>query len=156
MAEPSGDYAKMLLVEPAQLATASVADVERLGAGELGEILALYAASYPGNWFDPRMLATGHYYGVREDGALVSVAGVHVYSPEQRVAALGNIVTHPAARGRGHATRATARLCRELLASVELIGLNVRAANGPAISCYSRLGFVRSGAYEEVNLVLRG
>jgi ribosomal protein S18 acetylase RimI-like enzyme len=154
-AEPHGDYDKMLLVDPTRLEEVDVGNVERLGANELAEMQAFYAASCPGNWFDPRMLATEHYYGVREQGALVSVAGVHVYSPAQRVAALGNIVTHPAARGRGHATRVTARLCRELLTSVDQVGLNVLATNVPAITCYRRLGFERAGRYEEVDFVLR-
>jgi ribosomal protein S18 acetylase RimI-like enzyme len=153
--EPHGSYDKMLLVAPERLGALDVGQVERLGAGNLAEMLVLYAASYPGNWFDPRMLETGHYYGLRVDGALVSVAGVHVYSPQQRVAALGNIVTHPAARGRGYAAQVTARLCRELLRSVDQIGLNVRAENAVAISCYQRLGFSRVAGYEELSLTLK-
>lgn len=155
-ADPHGTYDKMLLVAPERLGSPHEHAVERLGAGELEELLALYAASYPGNWFDPRMLATGQYYGLRAGGALVSVAGVHVYSPQQRVAALGNIVTHPAARGRGYAGAVTAHLCRELLRTVDQVGLNVRADNPAAIACYSRLGFVRVAGYEEFDLTLRG
>lgn len=153
--EPHGTYDKLLLGAPEQLGAPAGGQVERLEAHNLGELLALYAASYPGNWFDPRMLATGHYYGLREGGALLSVAGVHVYSPEQRVAALGNIVTHPAARGRGHARTVTAHLCRELLRSVDQIGLNVRADNAAAIACYRGLGFARVAGYEELDLTLR-
>lgn len=152
--EHHGAYDKMVLAEPGRLAGVDTTATERLGSDDLAEIQALYAASYPGNWFDPRMLATGHYYGLREGGALVSVAGVHVYSPAQRVAALGNIVTHPSARGRGYATIVTARLCRELLVTVERVGLNVRADNPAAIACYRRLGFVRNAGYEELDLRL--
>lgn len=101
---PHGDYDRMILAEPTRLAAVDVAATERLSAANLTELQALYAASYPGNWFDPRMLETGHYYGLRAAGVLVSVAGVHVYAPAQRAAALGNIVTHPAARGRSYAT----------------------------------------------------
>jgi ribosomal protein S18 acetylase RimI-like enzyme len=154
--EDHGDYDKMQLVEPARIAEVDTTETQRLEPGDLAEIQALYAASYPGNWFDPRMLATGHYYGLREAGQLVSVAGVHVYAPTQAAAALGNIVTHPQARGRGYATIVTARLCRELLATVEQIGLNVRADNAVAIACYRRLGFVRSAGYKELNLTLAG
>jgi ribosomal protein S18 acetylase RimI-like enzyme len=153
--EPHGTYDKMLLVEPGRLGDVDISGTEQLGTANLAEMLALYAASYPGNWFDPRMLETGHYYGARLDGALISVAGVHVYSPQQRVAALGNIVTHPAARGRGQATQVTARLCRELLKTVDQIGLNVRAENAIAIACYRRLGFARVAGYEEASLTLR-
>lgn len=153
--EAPGIYDKMLLVAPEQLDGHDAAAVVRLGADDLPELLALYAASYPGNWFDPRMLATGHYYGLLADGALVCAAGVHVYAPEEGVAAIGNIVTRPDVRGRGYATSVTARLCRELRKTVAQIGLNVRAGNTAAITCYRRLGFTRVAGYEEVSLVLR-
>jgi ribosomal protein S18 acetylase RimI-like enzyme len=150
--EPHGSYDKMLLTAPGRLDTSDTAQVERLGAGNIGEMLALYAESYPGNWFDPRMVETGHYYGLRAGGALLSVAGVHVYAPQQHVAALGNIVTHPAARGRGYASLVTARLCQELRKTVDQIGLNVRAENAVAIACYRGLGFARVAGYEELAL----
>ncbi len=100
------------------------------------------------------MLETGHYYGIRQDGALLSIAGVHVYSPQYRVAALGNITSHPAARERGLATLVTARLCKELLRNVDHIGLNVRADNASAIACYTKLGFTRTAEYGEYALEL--
>lgn len=153
--EPHGLYDKMLLVATELPAPPEDDGVERLDENNLAELLALYAASYPRNWFDPRMLATGHYYGLRVDGALACVAGVHVYSPQQRVAALGNIATRPEARGRGYAGTVTARLCRELLRTVDQVGLNVRADNAAAIACYRRLGFRRVASYEEVDFTLR-
>lgn len=153
-AKSHGVYDKMLLVAPEQLNGHESAAVTRLSADDLPELLALYAASYPGNWFDPRMLATSHYYGLRADGALVCAAGVHVYAPDQGVAALGNIVTQSDARGRGYATRVTAHLCRELRETVGQLGLNVRADNTAAIACYRRLGFTQVARYEEVDLRL--
>jgi ribosomal protein S18 acetylase RimI-like enzyme len=152
--EPHGAYDKMGLTDSAGLDAVDTSAVVRLQPADLAEVAALYDAAYPGNWFDPRMLETGHYYGVREDGALLSVAGVHVYSPRYRVAALGNITTHPAARGRGLATLATAKLCQELRRSVDQIGLNVRADNAGAIACYTKLGFTKTGEYGEYALTL--
>ena len=55
------------------------------------------------------MLETGKYFGIRREGILVSVAGIHVYSPEYDVAALGNITTHPDFRGQGLGRKVTAR-----------------------------------------------
>ncbi len=127
-------------------------DVQRLGPADRTDLEALYLRSYPGNWFDGRMLDTGQYYGIRGEGQLLCVAGVHVYSPRYRVAALGNVTTDPAARGRGLARRATAHLCRSLYATVETIGLNVQADNQAAISCYRSLGFEEIGQYEEFAL----
>ncbi len=87
------------------------------------------------------MLETRQYFGLRVNGRLVSVAGVHVYSEQYRVAAIGNVVTHPAHRNKGYGTLVTARLCQSLLETVEHIGLNVKADNAPAMACYRRLGF---------------
>jgi ribosomal protein S18 acetylase RimI-like enzyme len=153
--EPHGHYDKMALTDRTRLDGLDTCAVERLSAADLPGINALYAASYPGNWFDPRMLETGHYYGVRQGDVLLSIAGVHVYSPQYRVAALGNITTHPEARGRGLAALATARLCQELLKTVDQVGLNVRADNASAITCYTKLGFTKTGAYEEYALELK-
>src|SRR5262249_43563072 len=126
---PHGLFAKMMLTKPNRLRAVDTSEVAQLSPADLDETLAFYAASYPGNWFDPRMLETGYYFGYRQRGRLVSVAGVHVYSPEYEVAALGNIATHPDARGQGYATRVTARLCQALLPSSPQIGLNVNAGN---------------------------
>lgn len=144
---------KMALTDVPALEQIDTNDSVHLSQADQAEVLQFYADSYPGNWFDPRMLATNQYYGIREHGVLQCVAGVHVYSPQMRVAALGNIATRPSARGRGLATRASARLCRELLQTVDLIGLNVYAQNAAAIACYQRLGFTIVGAYEELMAV---
>ena len=120
------------------------------------ELEALYNVSYPGNWFDPRMLETGCYYGIRNGRSLVCVAGIHVYSPRYRVAVLGNVTTHPDFRGRGLGTAACAILCKELLREVDHVGLNVKADNSSAIACYERLGFERIATYEEYSLELKG
>lgn len=125
------------------------ADSVVLGPQDLDDLEALLERAYPDNWFDPRMLETGQYVGIRENGMLACVAGVHVYSPTYRVAALGNIATDPASRGRGLARRATAALCRQLLAHVDTIGLNVHEGNESAIRCYQRLGFETVTGYDE-------
>lgn len=119
---------------------------EESDADELG---AFYAHSYPGNWFDPWMLRSGLYVGLREDGETVAVAGVHVHSPSYGVAALGNVATSPARRGRGLATGLCAALCRRLLPDIPHISLNVDAANRLAIRVYESLGFTVLGDYYE-------
>ncbi len=97
----------------------------------------------------PRMLQTRQYFGLRVNGRLVSVAGVHVYSPVYRVAAIGNVVTHPAHRNKGYAKLVTARLCQSLLETVDHLGLNVKADNNAAIACYRELGFKIVAPYGE-------
>jgi ribosomal protein S18 acetylase RimI-like enzyme len=147
--EYHGQHDKMVLQDHARLGAIATAGVVPLAASDLGEVESFYRESYPGNWFDPRMLETGQYCGVRIGNTLASVAGVHVYSPRFKVAALGNIATHPAHRGRGLGTRVTAGLCRQLLRSVDMIGLNVKADNTAAIACYAKLGFSFHAAYDE-------
>lgn len=139
--ERRGELVRMGLVRPERARAASAAGAEPLADEHLDELLDLYARAYPGNWFDPRMLATGFYRGVRHGGRLAAVAGVHVACPEHGVAALGNVTTAPELRGRGLAARATALLCQDLLAVTPTIGLNVAADNAPARRLYEKLGF---------------
>ena len=90
-----GKHYKMSLVEPGSLGSVSPDSAFQLNDTHLSELLNLYHQSYPENAFDPQMLSTGKYFGCRSGEVLVSVAGVHVYSSCYRVAALGNITTHP-------------------------------------------------------------
>jgi RimJ/RimL family protein N-acetyltransferase len=157
--EPYGRHLKMALTDTARLAAAEPSATEPAGEvlddADLPDLLRLYAEAYPGNWFDRRMLETGHYVGVRQDGRVLAVAGVHVWSPVYRVAALGNVTTHPEVRGRGLATAAVAALCRRLLETVDVVTLNVKADNAPAIAVYERLGFTEVARYDEFDFTVR-
>ena len=95
------------------------------------------------------MLETNQYFGIMEDNRLASIAGIHVYSPEYRVAALGNTTTLPSQRNKGYARRVTARLCQSLMDEGMDVGLNVKADNKTAVSCYERVGFKVVATYEE-------
>ncbi|WP_405003513.1 GNAT family N-acetyltransferase [Kitasatospora purpeofusca] len=132
---------------------AQLGPVTRLGLADLPDLRALFAAGYPGNWFDERMLTTGPYVGIRDTGGrLLATAGVHVHSAARRVAVIGNVTTLPEARGRGLAAACTARLCEVLADSVDHIGLNVRADHPTALALYRRLGFTTVTGYEEAVL----
>jgi RimJ/RimL family protein N-acetyltransferase len=153
--EPSGRQLKMQLTDhdaPWRLATG---DVEQLGPNDLQAVQALYARSYPHNWFDPKMLETDRYFGIRNNGELISIAGIHTHAPAQRVAVVGNVATHPAYRGLGLATATCARLCQELMATTDDITLNVAAGNAAAIACYEAVGFTTFARYEKAAFVRR-
>jgi GNAT superfamily N-acetyltransferase len=151
-----GRHHKMALTDLAALtAVTPTSPITHLTANDQARLEQFYQASYPNNAFDPRMLATGHYYGVEVGGQLVCAGGVHVYSPRYRVAAVGNVTTHRDYRGRGLATDVGAHLCRALLQTVDHIGLNVKADNQSAIAAYKRLGFSKIAQYEEALLVQR-
>jgi len=113
------------------------------------QLQKLYQIAYPGNYFNPHMLATGKYYGVKKDGELLSVAGVHVYSRAYRIAVLGNVTTHPHMRNRGLAKRCVVTVLKTLEHEVDFIGLNVKADNYPAIELYHKIGFKIASTYEE-------
>jgi predicted GNAT family acetyltransferase len=153
--QSQGPHHKMALHDASRLARVRGSAAVRLGQQGLEELLQLYAQSYPGNWFDPRMLQTGQYFGLREGRQLVSAAGIHVYSERYRVAAIGNVVTHSAHRNRGYGTLVTARLCRSLLEEVTHIGLNVKADNDAALACYRGLGFEIVASYGEFTIEKR-
>jgi ribosomal protein S18 acetylase RimI-like enzyme len=142
----------MLVTDWAPLQSIDTTRAVQLGPSDARELESLYADAYPGNWFDPRMLETGAYFGVREGGALASVSGVHVVSRTQRVAALGNVATRPDMRGRGLARIAVAATCRALRADVHHLGLNVDCSNAEGIRLYEGLGFTRVATYEEARV----
>jgi ribosomal protein S18 acetylase RimI-like enzyme len=141
-------HLKMSLEDPDGLQRANAAEISRLEVSDLEALKRLYRF-YPGNWFDARMVQTGRYFGVWKKAELLCVAGIHVYSPEYRVAALGNITTHPEYRRLGLASATTACLCLDLLETVDHIVLNVKADNDAAIDCYRGLGFRTKGRFGE-------
>jgi ribosomal protein S18 acetylase RimI-like enzyme len=150
-AEPHGDYLKMGLADilPPQPDTSAVPLTE----ASCEEVAAFCDEQYPGNWFEPEMLATGYYRGIRETNRLIAIAGVHSVSREYGAAALGNVVTHKDMRGCGLGRETTLAVCHALQNDgVDVIGLNVNAANEAAIRCYRGLGFIKTGEYTEVML----
>lgn len=141
---PRGIHWRMGLTNPAPIATVDTASVVQLTSADLESLTVLYATAYPGNVFHAYELQTGRYYGIRQGAAIISVAGVHVYSRTYKVAALGNVTTHPAMRRRGLSRQVCARLCQALLEDgISTIGLTVQAKNAAAIGCYGQLGFTK-------------
>jgi ribosomal protein S18 acetylase RimI-like enzyme len=147
--ESHGEHCKMALADETLTSKYDRSGIVRLSMKDLTAIKRLYKESYPENWFDPRMLETGQYFGIMEVNRLVSIAGIHVYSPQYKVAALGNITTLPAYRSKGYGSRVTATLCQSLCREGIRIGLNVKTDNTTAISCYKRIGFEIVASYEE-------
>lgn len=147
-----GVLRKMILADRAALQDADPAPVCRLGGSDEEALTRLYRESSPDTSFDARMLATGQFFGVYQHEVLVGAAGVHVYSPSYRAAAIGNVATHPAHRRRGIATAVVGGLCRSLLEAVDHIGLVVDDRNDGAITCFSRLGFVHHASIEACDM----
>ncbi len=128
-----------------------------LAPADVSEIRAFYAEHYPQNWFNPHMLNTNNYVGLygnhteSVDTQLLAVAGVHVFSEAESLAALGNIAVHTHFRGRGLGTRVTGALCERLRQQfgIQTLGLNVNQCNTKAQRCYEKLGFEKKAIYQE-------
>jgi GNAT superfamily N-acetyltransferase len=149
---PHGEHYKMAFTDKSLLSNVDTSQVVDLSMSHLSEIISFFKKAYPGNYFEPRMLETNQYYGIRESSELISIAGVHVYSRRYKVAALGNITTHPNYRGGGYGTTVTAKVCKSLLREIDHIGLNVKADNTSAIRCYEKLGFEVVDSYGEFEI----
>lgn len=152
--EPHGLHYRMTLQDFRALVDIDTSVTKPLTLADEADLLTFYQQAYPGNWFDPHMLLTGQYYGIQQDEQWASVAGIHVFSPAYRVAALGNIATAHRFRGQGLGLQVTTRVCQSLLATgITTIGLNVKADNHVAQRIYSRLGFVREAEFMECELL---
>ena len=154
--ESESEHHKMALCNSSSALAVNTSGVVRLTPVDLSALKALYDESYPGNWFDPRMIETNQYFGIRDGQQLISAAGIHVFSPRYKVAALGNIVTRPEYRNNRHGTRVTSALCKSLLRADVRIGLNVQADNHAAVACYKRLGFQIVAPYTEFVIQRKG
>lgn len=129
-------------------ATAAV----RLGAADVPALLKLYAdgeaTGESPDFFYPSMVSSGVFFGVYEGDALVAAAGTHLFAPEERAVAIGNIYTMRAHRGRGLGRVVTSAVLAAVK-DIETVGLNVRAGNHAAMSLYESLGFVRHCQFYE-------
>lgn len=127
----------------------SSANPIRLGPQDAKELVALYGLG-GGEAFNPIQMERGVYYGVIAGGSIVAVAGTHLVSPTYRVAAIGNVFTHPGWRGHGYgraATRAVAAALRRR--GIRDVILNVSQANHIAVRLYEDIGFKRHCAFFE-------
>ena len=119
--------------------------VTRLVGADAPRVQALYAHGGPftPDAFMPDQVAQGVFFGVEDSaGELLAVGGTHLWDPDERIAAIGNMYTHPAHRGRGLAAQVLAAIVQTLLAAgVTTIVLNVNQQNLVAQQLYTRFGF---------------
>jgi len=115
--------------------------IRRMYATDSRLVNRLYNSEGSPTYYSGQQIAAGCYFGVIDDGHLVSVAGTHVISPEEGIAVVGNVFTHPLWRGRGYATLATGATTAFLLRQCRDVVLTVDAANTPAVRAYQRLGY---------------
>jgi ribosomal protein S18 acetylase RimI-like enzyme len=121
-------------------------DVKRLRQLDVAALRRLYAdgetTGESPDFFYDSMVPHGVFFGVYEGPELVAAAGTHLFAPEEGAAAIGNVYVRRDRRGRGLGRAVTAAVLHRLR-HLEVVGLNVREDNIPAIRVYESLGFVK-------------
>lgn len=128
-------------VTRAEFTPVHTANVTVLSGIDIRKVNSLYGSEGGPSYYIPEHIESGVYRGVVEDGRLVAVAGTHVVSRQEGVAVVGNVFTHPSARGKGYATATTSSVTETLLGYCDHVVLTVDPNNIPAVAAYARLGF---------------
>jgi len=128
--------------------------VRRLGAEDLDAVIDLYGHASR-TYFTPERIKREIYFGVFQGDTIVSAAGTHVRSTRSSLAAVGNVLTRLAHRGRGMAQTCTSAVTERALDEHRDVVLNVREDNAPAIAVYERLGYQTHGLFIEGPAVRR-
>lgn len=110
-----------------------------LGEADAPEMFALARATEPGPW-ESQTHRYGGYYGIRDDGVLVAMAGTRL-RPSSSLAEVSGVCTAPAARGRGYARKLMIRVMRDMVSRGETPFLHCYSSNTSAIALYRLLGF---------------
>ena len=129
-------------------------EVRRLRGDDLDAVIDFYGHASR-TYFTPARMEREIYFGVFVGEALVAAAGTHVRSTKSGLAAVGNVLTRLAYRGRGMARSCTSAVTETALEQHREVVLNVREDNAPAISVYERLGYLTHGQFIEGPAVRR-
>ena len=127
----------------------------RLLGIDIRRINQLYGSDGNPTYYEAGHIDGGEYRGVVISGRLVAIAGTHAVSPQEGVAVVGNVFTHPRHRGQGYATAATSAATEALLEECDTVVLTVDPKNAPAIAAYRRLGYREAGEMVEATATRR-
>lgn len=109
-----------------------------LGDDNAPEMTALAEHAKPGPW-GPKTHRYGPFFGIREDGRLLAMAGQRILVPG--MAEVSGVATWEDCRGRGLARALIGHVMREMVARGEQPFLHSYADNAGAIGLYESLGF---------------
>ena len=114
------------------------APIEKLTAADATDMRALAALTVPGP-FAARTHELGTFWGVKQDGKLVAMAGERLKLPGYTE--VSGVCTHPAHRGHGYAGTLSRVVATQIMKRGETPMLHAWATNAPAIRLYEQLGF---------------
>ena len=129
-----------MIAEAPALVDGDGSEIVALGDGDASEMFALARATEPGPW-ESATHRYGGYYGIREGGRLVAMAGTRL-RPSWHLAEVSGVCTDPATRGRGYARKLMVRVMRDMVERGETPFLHCYSSNEKAIALYRTLGFV--------------
>jgi ribosomal protein S18 acetylase RimI-like enzyme len=124
--------------------------VRRLCGADVRLVNRLYRTDGAPAFYLREHIESGVYYGAFDGPHLVAVAGTHVVSPEQGIAVVGNVYTHPAYRNQGLAKATTSAVTEAVLKRCHEVVLSVDPGNAPAVAAYRALG------YQEAHRLIEG
>jgi len=143
---PRSRFRTLRIVQVRQLCAESACDADDVHASLLGnddaaDMVALATLTEPGP-FARRTVELGTYYGVRDGGRLLAMAGERLKLPGW--VEVSGVCTHPDGRGRGYARRLVARITNAIIARGDAAFLHV-AVGSPsettATRVYEQLGY---------------
>ncbi|SEW51310.1 GNAT family N-acetyltransferase [Chitinophaga arvensicola] len=133
--------AQMLLTGlPAPLTAADAELVSLLGPEDADDMYTLINSIQPG-YYKPDTRLLGNYYGIRQEGRLVAMAGERMRMTG--FTELSAICTHPDFTGRGYAQKLITRLCHQQGGNGITSFLHVALSNERAIRLYEHMGFAQ-------------
>jgi ribosomal protein S18 acetylase RimI-like enzyme len=113
--------------------------VSTMGAGQVPDMVALTDLVFP-DFFRPRTLDMGSYYGIYDGARLAAMAGERMRLDGYQE--LSAICTHPDYTGRGYAQRLIGVLVNSAFDRGFTPFLHVYADNARAIGVYRKMAFV--------------
>lgn len=129
---------QMVCSKPPAPPATTAAEVQLLSEEDNKELVELINLVQPG-FFESGTPLLGNYYGVRDGGRLVAMAGERLKMPGlTEVSAVG---THPDFTGRGLARQLVQHVCSRIYERGETPFLHVLSTNKRAIGLYEWLGF---------------
>lgn len=114
------------------------ANIEELTDADTPAMIELATLTKPGP-FLARTHALGTFWGVKENGRLIAMAGERMKLPG--MTEVSGVCTHPDFRGRGLAAILSHHVATDILARGETPFLHAYATNAAAIGVYDALGF---------------